>query len=203
MGYYKNLGPRGEARRYNAAARRAAKLNGGDGSRLIHLETVSETERYTMAQDADCLTEYNKAVEGWYTSVAAELKGIVGSRSTRIAKELKPKAYTDKYGLINRIGFSFPRHGIYIHKGAGRGKGGYTGSKWTKRKMVNGIEINTGIVRHTSPESINGLQGTGNRPAFKWFDPVVRRRLPELADIVTRYFDTMILDATRIFIEKQ
>ena len=109
--------------------------------------------------------------------------------------------YTDKYGLIDRLGFSFPRHGIYIHKGAGRGQGGFSGSKWSYLKRINGIEINTNIVRHTNPASL-GKQNGGNRQAYRWFDPVLKNRLPELSDICMRYFDTMLIDATKIYIEK-
>lgn len=204
MGAYKNYADaRAQARRYNAAVRRADRLRGEeDASRLIRLETVSEVERYTVAQDADRLTAYNKAVERWYISVLTQLRCSVASRSMRVAASIKPRAYTDRYGIINRVGFSFLRHGIYIHKGAGRGQGGYVGSSWTKLKRVGGVEVSTGIVRHTNPASLNGLQGTGNRRAYPWFDSVVRARLPELADIVTDYFDTMIVDATRIFVDK-
>lgn len=60
----------------------------------------------------------------------------------------------------------------------------------------------TGIVRHTNPESLNGSQGTGNRKAYEWFDPIVRNRIPELETIITNYFDSMIIDATRIYINK-
>lgn len=203
MGYYKNTrDARSEARRYNAAKRKQNSLSGAGTSNLIRLEAISETERYSMAQDADRVVEYNKAINAWQNSVAAQLRATIASRSMRIARELHPKAYTDKYGIINQLGFSFPRHGIYIHKGAGRGQGGTIGSNWTKLKTINGIEVSTGIVRHTNPNSLNASQGTGNRNAFEWFDPVVRNRLPELADIVTRYFDTMLIDATKIFIDK-
>lgn len=203
MGYYKNMATDREAARwYNAAKRRAARLSGADSSRLIRLETVSETERYSVAQDADLVTAYNDAVEKWQNSVIRQLRAAIAYKSMRIARELEPRAYTDKYGLIDRLGFSFPRHGIYIHKGAGCGQGGYIGSSWTKLKVINGIEVSTGIVRHTHPSSINGTQGTGNRKAYEWFDPVIRNRLPELMEIVTEYFDTMIIDATQIYIEK-
>ena len=203
MGYYRNnRDARSEARRYNAAQRRARKLSGADTSRLIRMETVSEIERFNLAQDADRLTEFNQAVQKWQNSVAAQLRAGIASRSMRIARELRPKAYTDKYGLINRIGFSFPRHGIYIHKGAGRGQGGTIGSNWTQIKRINGIEVNTGIIRHTNPNSLNGSQGEGNRRAYEWFDPVIRNRLPELDEIIMRYFDTMIIDATNIYIDK-
>ena len=193
---------RSAARRYNAAKRKQNSLSGAGASSLIRLETISETERYSMAQDADRVVEYNNAINAWQNSVAAQLRATIAARSMRIARELHPKAYTDKYGIINQLGFSFPRHGIYIHKGAGRSQGGTIGSNWTKLKNINGIEVSTGIVKHTNPNSLNASQGTGNRNAFEWFDPVVRNRLPELADIVTRYFDTMLIDATRIFIDK-
>lgn len=202
MGLYKRLTEnREELRRYNAAKRRAERLAGADSSRLIRLETISETERFEMAKDADRLTAFNKAVESWADQVTRQLRATVASRSLRIARELHPNLYTDKYGIVNRIGFSFPRHGIYIHKGAGRGQGGWLGSKWEKIKQINGVEVSTGIVRHTDPASL-GKQDSGNRRAFRWFDPVVKSRLGELESIVLEYFDTMILDATRIYIEK-
>lgn len=203
MGYYKNnRDARSAARRYNAAKRKQNSLSGAGTSNLIRLEAISETERFSMAQDADRVVEYNNAINTWQNSVAAQLRATIASRSMRIARELHPKAYTDKYGIINQLGFSFPRHGIYIHKGAGRSQGGTIGSNWTKLKTINGIEVSTGIIKHTNPNSLNASQGTGNRNAFEWFDPVVRNRLPELADIVTRYFDTMLIDATKIFIDK-
>lgn len=202
MGLYKRLTEnREELRRYNAARRRAERLARADSSRLIRIETVSETERFEMAKDADRLTAFNKAVERWADQVTNQLRATVSSRSLRIARELHPNLYTDKYGIVNRIGFSFPRHGIYIHKGAGRGQGGWLGSKWEKIKKINGVEVSTGIVRHTDPASL-GKQDSGNRRAFRWFDPVVKSRLGELESIVLEYFDTMILDATRIYIEK-
>lgn len=43
---------------------------------------------------------------------------------------------------------------------------------------------------------------TSNRRAFEWFDPIVRAQLPKLVDIVTDYFDTMIIDASRIYIDR-
>lgn len=203
MGYYKNnRDARSDARRYNAARRKQDKLNGADSSRLISIDTVSEIERYSMAQDADRVTEFNNAINAWQNSVAAQLRAAIASRSMRIARELRPKAYTDKYGIINQLGFSFPRHGIYIHKGAGRGQGGTIGSNWTKLKTINGIEVSTGIVKHTNPNSLNASQGTGNRKAYEWFDPIIKNRISELSDIVMRYYDTMLIDATKIYIDK-
>ena len=203
MGYYKNQGTlRNHVRAYNAAKRRAERLvTGEDAPRLIKLETVSETERYQMAKDADRVDAFNKAIDKWAQSVAVKMRMNISTRSMRVAKGLHPKLYTDNYGLVHRIGFSFPRHGIYIHKGAYKGYGGIIGSKWEKLKRVGNEEISTGIVRHTNPDSL-GKQGTGKRKPFDWFDSVIRERVKELESIVTQYFDTMIIDATNIYIDK-
>lgn len=202
MGLYKRLSSnKAQIKRYNAAKWRASQFSSSSSSHLIRMETISEVERYNIAQNADRLTAFNKEVEQWQDSVSQQLKASISPRSLRIASELQPKAYTDQYGLINRLGFSFPRHGVYIHKGAGRGQGGFMGSKWSYIKRINGIEINTSIIRHTNPESL-GKQNEGKRTAYHWFDPIIKRRLPELSDICMRYFDTMLIDATKIYIEK-
>lgn len=107
MGYYKRLSTsRAKVKRYNASRRKATQLTNTPASGLIRLETVSETERFSMAQDADRLTAYNKAVEKWQDSVFRQLRAGIAGRSMRIARELEPRAYTDKYGIINRLGFS-------------------------------------------------------------------------------------------------
>lgn len=48
----------------------------------------------------------------------------------------------------------------------------------------------------------SGYMGEGGREAFRWFDPVITANLQSLADIVTSYWESMIIDASRIFIEK-
>ena len=116
MGLYKRLSEnRNEVRWYNAARRKDEKFSSSPSSRLIQMETISEIERFNLAKDADRSTAFNKEIEQWQDSVSKQLKASIASRSLRIARELQPKAYTDSYGLINRLGFSFPRHGVYIH----------------------------------------------------------------------------------------
>lgn len=210
MGAYKNSkdaqdAARAEARRFNAAMRREQTMSDEANipSRIIRLETLSEIERYSMAQNAERTLAFNKAVERWQQNVAAQMRAAVASRSMSIARELTPKVYTDKYGIINRLGFSFPRHGIYLHYGAGRGQGGTTGSHWMLQKKINGSRINTSIERHTNPASINNEMGNSPRKAYQWFDPIIRNRISELVEISVQYFDTMVIDATRIFIQKK
>lgn len=75
-------------------------------------------------------------------------------------------------GMINKITAKFKRSGIYREKGAGKGYGGAKGSKWINAK---------GEQKTTNPNSLN-KQGTGNRQAAPWFNPVVEKFADELAD---------------------
>lgn len=190
-----------EEKRIKAAQKKAEKLLGYDTSRLIRIETISETERFEIAKDADRASAFNKEVEQWANDVSRMLRLKIQGRSQTVAADLHANLYTDRYGLIHRVGFSFPRHGIYIHKGAGRGQGGWIGSKWEKLKEVNGVTVGTGIVRHTDPASL-GKQGTGNRQAYPWFDTTIRAHIHRLEEIALNYFDTMIIDATRIYVDR-
>ena len=203
MGLYKrSLSVRDEMRKYNANKRRAQRLGLLDSSKLIRMETISDIEKYDIAHDAERLTAYNKEIEQWAVQTENLLKANVSMKSNRIAKGLHANLYTDpKYGFINKIGFSFPRHGVYLHFGAGTGQGGYTGSKWYQKKRINGVDVQTHVVRHTNPSSL-GLMGTGSRTPFPWFDPIIRARIEALSDIAVKYFDTMVIDATKIYIEK-
>ena len=67
MGYYKRLSTyRAEVKRYNASRRKATQLTNTPASGLIRLETVSETERFSMAQDADRHRQIRYYQPSWF-----------------------------------------------------------------------------------------------------------------------------------------
>lgn len=186
MGYFKNLST--EIRQ----SRRSVGL-----PFEISLESISETEKFQRAQDKESLKKFNADVQEWTDKSVLALKSSIGSmvkNDILLSDSLKGKLYYDrKYGSeVNRVGFSFAREGIYIHKGAGKGQGGNIGGRWIDKY---------GTQRERAPKSA-GLQGTGNRKPKRWFDPVINNRLAQLADIVADYSATMQIDATNIFIEK-
>lgn len=65
-----------------------------------------------------------------------------------------------KQGLISQIGYKFPRHLVFVHKGAGKGHGGVKGSRWVDK---------FGNTQKTNPASL-GKQGTGNRKEKPFFN---------------------------------
>ncbi|MBV5313608.1 MAG: hypothetical protein JZU47_09955 [Prolixibacteraceae bacterium] len=80
-------------------------------------------------------------------------KKLASSINSKVGKDL---------GLANYVGFQFERHGVFVHKGVGRGY------------QSNGL----GFVRRTAINPPRGQQ----RIAVEWFNPVLDKYLPELAD---------------------
>ena len=82
-----------------------------------------------------------------------------------------------EYGEVTSMGLRFNRYLIYLHKGAGKGRGGSKGSSWTSAK---------GIQRRTNPASF-GKMNSGSRKAKEWLNPVLDEKIPELADVVAGF----------------
>lgn len=163
----------------------------------LSLETISEVAKYERAQDKQAMQEFNRNVEEWSEKSKIALRSSIKTlvrRDVYLSDSLKAYLYYDtKYGReVSRVGFSFAREGIYIHKGAGRGQGGIIGGRWIDKY---------GRQRSRSTESA-GLQGHGNRKPIPWFDPVIENRMTQLADLVSEYSATMQINATNLFIDQ-
>lgn len=82
-----------------------------------------------LPQDID---QFNDDIKAWnnktYKGIIAEMDalGIEHRSYSRSPKPLQ-KSLTSKLrkqdGIVNRIGYQFPRHGIFVHKGVSRGHG--------------------------------------------------------------------------------
>lgn len=179
-------------------ARRKPKVNLHHLPFEISLESISESDRFTRHQDKDRVEQFNKDVAGWSIHTTRRLKLNVRAlvrEDRQLSHSINPNVYYDnKYGAkeANRIGFSFAREGIHIHKGAGRGQGGYKGSKWYNLH---------GELKTTQLSSLTKM-GTGNREPIEWFDPVIEQELPQLADLVADYSSSLFMDASRIYIDR-
>ncbi len=162
----------------------------------ISLESVSAIARYERRQDKEKLKQLNDDVDAWRIDVVRQLRGNVRmlvKQDEKLSSSIDSNVHKEK-GEPDRLGFSFAREGIYIHKGAGRGQGGFRGgSKWTDRH---------GKLKKTNPLSFYKM-GTGNRVPIRWFDPIIDKNLPALADLVAEYAADMQIDASRIYIDRE
>lgn len=170
----------------------------------IKFSTLSETARYVRSQDSEAVKTFNRKCENWSIFVTAELRSqarMMFPDNPKRAKGAVPLAgsisgnvrYDKKYKVeVRSLGFSFARHGVMLHYGASSGHGGYIGSQWRDR---------LGNMRTTNPASF-GKMGQGNRRPVHWFNPVLRKHLPTLADIAAEYCMDMSLNLAGLFLEE-
>lgn len=87
-------------------------------------------------------------------------------------------SYTKKdFGAITKVAFKFERHGVFVHKGVGRGY----------NARGNGFVMRT-------------AKGEQERPriAVEWFNPVLDKYLPELADNLAKVNADAAINATKM-----
>lgn len=163
----------------------------------ISIDSFASAQKAVRTEDMAVTKEYNADVSKWTRERRVDLRRSVSQkvkRNVSLSASIKGKVYHNRKGgsEAERIGFSFVREGIYIHKGAGRGQGGLIGGSW--------IDAH-GRKKTRAPESA-GKMATGNRQENKWFDTVMDKRLPQLADIVGNYSAMLQVDATKLYIDK-
>lgn len=83
-----------------------------------------------------------------------------------------------EFGLANYVVFSFERHGVFVHKGVGRGY------------QSNG----NGFVTRTAKNPAAKQE----RMAVEWFFPVLEKYIPELADRIADINADVAVNATRM-----
>lgn len=158
----------------------------------LSIQSLSEVDKMHRAENKEALQQFNKDVEKWGEDSVKSLRTSVKSlikRDVLLSDSIRSNLYYDRQYAkeVNRVGFSFAREGIFIHKGARRGRGGYTGSSW--------------IDRHGNRKSRAAESAGKQSGGIEWFDPVIETHLAQLADIVSEYSLTMQINATNLYIE--
>jgi len=90
----------------------------------------------------------------------------------KLAQSIKSKT-KKSYGAVEMISFTFERHGVFVHKGVGRGY------------PVSGSAI------------IENPSGKARKPV-EWFNPIVDKYYPELADKIAGVNANAAVNATRL-----
>jgi len=136
--------------------------------------------------------KFNKVIIYWKNDVHKKAisnvlrmtgKGKAGSYSNLKTKKTELKlanAITSQtrkdYGEINMVGFQFPRHGVFVHKGVGRG--------W---KMLSGKVVRTAA----------GIQ-KGIRIPKDWMNVEIDNSIAELADELAGIRADTFINSTRL-----
>ena len=162
----------------------------GRTSKYVSKSTGSQPDPQTVQQQ-------NALVLKWAPMVRSSLRGSArwfsdgktesfvirdGGKQTekKLAASIMSKVGKE-FGLANYVGFSFERHGVFVHKGVGRGY----------QSNGNGFITRTAMYPAKHQE----------RVAVEWFNPVLEKYIPELADKITEINADAAVNATRMMIK--
>jgi hypothetical protein len=159
----------------------------GRTSKYVSRSTGSQPDPQTIQQQ-------NALVLRWDPMVRSSLRGSArwfsdgktesfvlrdGGKQTekKLAASIMSKVGKE-FGLANYVGFSFERHAVFVHKGVGRGY------------QSNG----KGLVIRTAKYPARVRE----RVAVEWFNPVLDRNVPILANELANINADAAVNATRM-----
>lgn len=149
------------------------------------------------------LDAYNQKVTDWGSQTGNKIRTSIRSLTSKgkgdLLRSLRLK--TGKlYGEVDKLSYHFLRHGIFVHKGVGRGyhmEAGRVvrGSKPSKKTSEKDLNVNFRLRQVI-------LRSAGiKRKAVPWFNPVIGENIQSLADIVTEMNTDRVVNATKILIK--
>jgi hypothetical protein len=134
------------------------------------------------------LEKYNEEVKQWFSETNSLFKNKAGGYGiSHRSNSPSPAPSIDKFrnrfflqdGAIVRGSINFPRTLIYVHKGAGKGRGGNKGSRWVDKY---------GNAHKTNPKSLGKMDSDG-RKAKPFINDVLNsdQGIDKLATIVAEH----------------
>ena len=137
--------------------------------------------------------EQNAVVRKWISMVQKRLKTNTallthgknqsrfhhGRLERKLSDSLKSQT-KQKYGVIDQASIIFERHGVFVHKGVGRGY-----------KMVGGTVVRTA----------KNVVSLTTRVPREWFNPAIDQLMPELIEKLEQINADAVINATRLVIK--
>ena len=120
--------------------------------------------------------ELNREVKGWAKDTSnmslSEITRLKAYDTYQLFKSLRYRFGYDS-GQVEKVSYQFPRYGVFVHKGVGRG--------WP----------------------ISRVKASGGKPGGRqpkpWFNPVIDKQLEVLGDIVQKHFgDLTVSEGVKI-----
>jgi hypothetical protein len=130
-----------------------------------------------MTKERVQFTGVNKEILSWKSGTTSALKSQIGMLTSEGKGELisKLRGYVDHdpNGTIYRVAWKFPKHGIFLIQGTGRGYVLEDG------KVIRAVRKNNAIYR---------ISKSIERHPKDWFNPVLEARIPELSRRISQYY---------------
>ena len=122
-------------------------------------------------------TGVNKEILRWKSGTTAALKSQIGMLTSEgkgeLMKNLSGYVNQDADGAISSLSWRFPRHGIFLIKGVGRGYVIEDG------RVIRAVRKNNTLYM---------ISDTIEREPKDWFNPVIEQRIPKLSKMVADYY---------------
>lgn len=138
----------------------------------------------TDSKQLEGLVEFNQAVRNWTAGERMALRAMIQSLGIGVTGKLLRSVQAqaletrDTPGMVGRVLFKFPKEGVYVVKGVGRGY------------KIESIRGNGAVLQ---------VAGLKKRIPKDWFNPVIERGLDTLTQIAADgYAD---ISAKNIFIK--
>ena len=174
-------------------------------------------QTYTDPNDPSILAQ-NALLQKWSSMVVRKLKCSAGQfthgkiegmvirgkgasqhQEAKLKDNIGYKLHKN-YGLVEGVGIKFERHGVFVHKGVGRGYivmngtviRGYRNSDAAKK---TGKDQNRRIVEKTA------TSGDINRKPVDWFNPVLEPNVEKLADELAELTANAVLNMKSAYIK--
>lgn len=159
------------------------------------------------------LEEYNNRIKKWGSETGVKLRDSIRMLTTKgkgaLVKSVRLRT-GQMSGEIDKLSYYFARHGVFVHKGVGRGYALINGTvvrvsgkeqtQFLKRYVKRGGQVDIATLNKTN-ERISGISSTINRKPVLWFNPVITDNIDELADMVTEMNADRAVRATGILIK--
>lgn len=148
-----------------------------------------------MTEISNQIQHFNRDVRGWSKRFENNLKSKIRSLSQKGKGDLLRSIRGNTYkrdGEIDRIGYSFERHGAFWQKGVGRGyvmRNGF---------VQRGQKVRIGRNIHDKRTDFRAVSGQINRKSKDWFNGPLGVNVEKLADIVVEHYADRTVNATRM-----
>lgn len=143
--------------------------------------------------------EYNKKIANWGSKTGGIIKLQIRSLTSKgkgdLVRSLRMKT-RKYYGEIERVTYQFIRHGVFWHKGVGRGY--FMEGGTVMRGYKPGAVLKARALNSNRQASSRVLSGGKKRKPVEWFNPTLDTRVPALANMITEMRADQIVRATNI-----
>jgi hypothetical protein len=147
------------------------------------------------------IEEYNKRVTAWGSTLGVKIRTSIRMLTTKgkgdLLRSLRLKT-AKWYGEVDKLAYHFERHGVFAHKGVGRGhhmEGGVVVRGQAPGKILSAANVNQRL------RQVVLRSASVNREAVEWFNPVVTDNIEKLADLVAEMDADRAVNETKILIK--